>query len=73
MMVLMKQTTQKIMRKYIGKIMMQFFKSIWMRMRKTNGLAGNEVLVPMTPMAVEEKPVKPKRVVVRKKKDVNNT
>jgi hypothetical protein len=53
--------------------MMQFFKSIWMRMRKSNGLPGNEVLVPMTPVAVEEKPVKPKRVVVRKKKDVNNS
>jgi hypothetical protein len=52
---------------------MNFFKSIWMRMRKTNGLAGNEVLVPMTPIAVEQKPVKPKRVVVRKKKDVNNS
>jgi hypothetical protein len=53
--------------------MMQFFKSIWMRIRKSNGLAGNEVLVPMTSVAVEEKPAKPKRVVVRKKKDVNNT
>jgi hypothetical protein len=28
--------------------MMQFFKSIWMRMRKSNGLPGNTVLVPMT-------------------------
>jgi hypothetical protein len=52
---------------------MNFFKSIWMRMRKSNQLPGNEVLVPMTSVAVEEKPVKPKRVVVRKKKDVNNT
>lgn len=53
--------------------MINYFKSIWFKMRKSNGLAGNEVLVPMTPVAVEEKPAKPKRVVVRKKKDVNNT
>ena len=51
---------------------MNWFKSVWMRLRKTNGLPGNEVLVPMTPTPVEVKP-KPKRIVVRKKKDVNNT
>ena len=50
--------------------MMQWFKSVWMRMRKSNGLPGNEVLVPMTPQSVE---AKPKRIIVRKKKDVNNT
>lgn len=50
--------------------MMQFFKSIWMRMRKSNGLPGNTVLVPMTPPSVEEKP---KRKYTRKKKDVNNS
>jgi hypothetical protein len=27
---------------------MNWFKSIWMRMRKSNGLPGNTVLVPMT-------------------------
>lgn len=26
---------------------MNWFKSIWMRLRKSNGLPGNEVLVPM--------------------------
>lgn len=60
---------------------MNFFKSVWMRMRKSNQLPGNTVLVPIsteeqvvtagtsTPVA---KP-KPKRIVVRKKKDANNT
>lgn len=47
---------------------MQWFKSVWLRMRKSNGLPGNEALVPMTPPSVE---AKPKRI--RKKKDVNNT
>jgi hypothetical protein len=49
---------------------MNWFKSVWMRMRKSNNLPGNEVLVPMTPPHVE---AKPKRIIVRKKKDVNNT
>ena len=58
--------------------MKQWFKSIWLRMRKSNGLPGNEVLVPMT---IEKQPVttetstpvvKPKRIVVRKKKDTTN-
>ena len=49
-----------------------------MRLRKSNGLPGNEILVPMT---TEKQPVttetstpvaKPKRVIVRKKKDVNS-
>jgi hypothetical protein len=53
--------------------MIEWFKSVWIRLRKSNGLPGNEVLLPMTPPAVEQKPAKPKRVVVRKKKDVNNT
>lgn len=48
--------------------MMPWYKSVWLRLRKSNGLPGNEVLLPMTPPPVE---VKPKRV--RKKKDVNNT
>jgi hypothetical protein len=47
---------------------MNWFKSVWMRLRKSNQLPGNEVLLPMTPPPVE---VKPKRV--RKIKDVNNT
>ena len=49
---------------------MNWFKSVWLRMRKSNGLPGNEVLVPMTPQSVEEKP---KRKYTRKKKDVNNS
>lgn len=53
--------------------MKQWFKSVWMRLRKSNGLPGNEVLVPMTPAPVVAKPIKEKRVIVRKKKDVNNT
>lgn len=53
--------------------MKQWFKSVWMRLRKSSGLPGNEVLVPMTPVAVEEKPAKQKRIVVRKKKNVDNT
>jgi hypothetical protein len=48
--------------------MMPWYKSIWLRLRKSNQLPGNEVLLPMTPPPVE---VKPKRV--RKIKDVNNT
>ena len=48
-----------------------------MRLRKSNNLLGNEVLVPMAeqkvPEVTEEKPIKPKRIVVRKKKNVDNT
>ena len=51
---------------------MKWFKSLWLKMRKSNGLPGNEVLIPMTPVAVEEKPAKPKRIVVRKKKESTN-
>lgn len=51
---------------------MNWFKSIWMRLRKSNQLPGNEVLVPMTPPAIEEKVAKPKRVIVRKKKEKTN-
>lgn len=49
---------------------MNWFKSVWLRMRKSNGLPGNEVLVPMSTPIVEEKP---KRKYTRKKKDVNNS
>ena len=49
---------------------MNWFKSVWLRMRKSNGLPGNEVLVPRTTSIVEEKP---KRKYTRKKKDVNNS
>lgn len=50
-----------------------------MRLRKSNGLPGNEVLVPMTPVPkldngdlALKQPAK-KRAVIRKKKDVNNS
>jgi hypothetical protein len=49
---------------------MNWFKSVWMRLRKSNGLPGNEVLVPMTPPSVD---IKPKRKYTRKTKDVNNS
>jgi len=50
--------------------MKQWFKSVWLRMRKSNGLPGNEVLIPMTSVAVEEKPVKVRKP--RKKKEVSD-
>jgi len=60
--------------------MKQWFKSIWMRLRKSNGLPGNEVLVPITPPLPEIKmgelalkQPKAKSIVVRKKKNVDNT
>lgn len=52
--------------------MIQYFKSLWMRMRKTTGLPGNEVLIPINEKivietSVTEKPVeKKKRKYVRK-------
>lgn len=51
---------------------MKIFKSLWLRMRKSTGLPGNEVLIPMTPTPVEENTIKPKRTVVRKKKESTN-
>lgn len=55
---------------------MNWFKSIWMRLRKSTGLPGNEVLVPLTPPLpkiemgeLALKQPKQKRIVVRKKKD----
>jgi hypothetical protein len=47
---------------------MNWFKSVWMRLRKSNNLPGNEVLIPMVPVSLEEKPAKIKRKVVRKVK-----
>jgi len=57
---------------------MNWFKSVWMRLRKSNNLPGNEVLVPITDLPSGTQvtvtiPQKPKRIIVRKKKDVNNT
>ena len=54
--------------------MMKYFKSVWMRLRKSTGLPGNTVLIPMAEQNVPEvieKPVKVRKP--RKKKDVNNT
>ena len=55
---------------------MNWFKSVWLKLRKSTGLPGNTVLIPMAeqkiPEVIETKP-KPKRIVVRKKKDANNT
>lgn len=34
--------------------MMKFFKDVWLRLRKTNGLPGNTVLVPMVEQKVPE-------------------
>lgn len=50
--------------------MIDYFKSLWLKVRKSNGLPGNEVLIPMTEKTVIE-PTKTKRT--RKKKDVTNT
>ena len=52
---------------------MNWFKSIWMRLRKSNQLPGNEVLVPMKekidPIVDIDLP-KPKRKRVSKTKEV---
>ena len=53
---------------------MNWFKSVWMRLRKSNNLPGNEVLVPITDLPQGTNitvtvPQKPKRIIVRKKKD----
>ena len=59
--------------------MMQYFKSVWMRMRKSTLLPGNTVLVPMrelpSGMQIEVKlpEQKPKRKYTRKTKDVTNS
>jgi hypothetical protein len=52
---------------------MKWFKSLWLKLRKSNGLPGNEVLIPMTPISVEEKPAKPKRKYTKKKETPNVT
>lgn len=55
--------------------MIEYFKSLWLRMRKSNNLPGNEVLIPMqelpsgTKITVEV-PQKPKRKYTRKKQNV---
>ena len=60
--------------------MIQYFKSLWMRMRKTTGLPGNEVMIPVSekisveiavkdatiPSALKIVKPRPKRKYVRK-------
>ena len=55
---------------------MNFFKSVWLKLRKSNGMPGPEVLIPMAEQKVpegtsEEKPKKPRKP--RKKKDDNSS
>ena len=58
---------------------MNWFKDVWMRMRKSTGLPGNTVLVPMrelpsgTQIEVKLPEQKPKRKYTRKTKDVTNS
>jgi hypothetical protein len=69
----MKQTSLMITRKYIGKIMMEYFKSLWLKLRKSNGMPGNTVLIPMVEQKVPEtieKPVKVRKP--RKKKEITD-
>ena len=48
---------------------MNWFKSVWLKLRKSNGMPGNEVLIPLeqNKEIVQEKPKR-----TRKKKDVNH-
>lgn len=53
--------------------MMKFFKDVWLRLRKTNGLPGNTVLVPMVEQKVPEiTETVPKIKRTRKKKDATD-
>jgi hypothetical protein len=57
--------------------MMEWFKSVWMRMRKSNNLPGNEVLIPMNSLPSDttvtiDLPQKPKRKYTRKKQNVTH-
>jgi hypothetical protein len=56
---------------------MEWFKSVWMRMRKSNNLPGNEVLIPMNSLPSDttvtiDLPQKPKRKYTRKKQNVTH-
>jgi hypothetical protein len=56
---------------------MNFFKSIWMRLRKSNQLPGNTVLVPISDFpkgttVTIDLPQKPKRKYTRKKPNVTH-
>jgi hypothetical protein len=51
---------------------MKIFKDIWLRLRKTNGLPGNTVLVPMEEQKVPEVTEVKKVRKPRKKKETTN-
>jgi hypothetical protein len=59
---------------------MKWFKSLWFKMRKSNNLPGNEVLIPMKEITLSDLPIGskitvetvPKRKYTRKKKEVQN-
>jgi hypothetical protein len=54
--------------------MMQIFKSLWLKLRKSNGMPGNTVLIPMVeqkvPEVIEVKPTKTRKP--RKKKEITD-
>ncbi len=51
---------------------MKFFKDVWLRLRKTNGLPGNTVLIPMVEQKVPEVVEVKKVRKPRKKKETTN-
>ena len=51
---------------------MKFFKDVWLRLRKTNGLPGNTVLIPMVEQKVPEVVEVVKVRKPRKKKETTN-
>lgn len=53
---------------------MNWFKSVWLKLRKSNGLPGNEVLIPMVEQKVPEVRTTPDKPVrkPRKKKDATD-
>jgi hypothetical protein len=57
---------------------MNIFKSIWLKMRKSTGLPGNTVLIPMVEQNVPEvtpepKVKKPRKPRVKKEKKINDS
>ena len=52
---------------------MNWFKNVWLKLRKSNGMPGNTVLIPMVEQKVPEtieKPVKTRKP--RKKKEITD-
>jgi len=45
---------------------MTWFKSLWLKLRKSNGLPGNEVLIPIEKETVQEYVKKPRKPRVKK-------